>query len=122
MIENTSGNSLYEDIELFASEFFAFLRELFDTIVQKSSFPSIFNFDSKTFFDLEHFASDLQITLLKVIFLLLLTSIVLSGICWKKYGEVITEKFIRPSKKRTFYVYFLCVTILFVENRYAKGD
>lgn len=98
MIENTSGNSLYEDIEIFASEFYAFLRELFDTIVKKSSFPSLLDLD--TLFDLDHFATDLQITLLKVIFLLLLLSIVLSGICWRKYGEVITDKFIKPSEFR----------------------
>lgn len=95
MVENTSGNTLYEDIEIFASEFYAFLRELFETIFKKSSFPS-FEFDSANF--LEQFATDLQITLLKVILLLLLTSIVLSGICWRKYGEVITDKFIKPSQ------------------------
>lgn len=95
MIENTSGNSLYEEIEIFASEFYSFLTELFVTVVKKSSLPSLnLNFDSNLF---DSVATDLQITLLKVIFLLLLTSIVLSGICWRKYGEVITDKFIKPS-------------------------
>lgn len=104
MIENTSGNSLYEEIEIFASEFYSFLTELFDTVVKKSSFPSLnLNFDS-------NLATDLQITLLKVICLLLLTSIVLSGICWRKYGEVITDKFIKPSE--CFVNSFLCVVIL----------
>ncbi|KAL5288826.1 hypothetical protein ACFFRR_009183 [Megaselia abdita] len=96
MIENNSGNSLFEDIEIFASEFYSFLLELLDTIVKKSSFPSL-NFDSVL---IDNFATNLQITLLKVIFLLLLTSIVLSGICWRKYGEVITEKFIKPSTQK----------------------
>lgn len=120
MIENTSVNSLYEDIEIFASEFFSFLKELFDTVVKKSSFPSLFNnesFDSLT-------ATELQITLLKVIFLLLLTSIVLSGICWRKYGEVITDKFIKPSKifiiSKIDCVIHSCFCV--DSLRYTKGD
>lgn len=94
MIENTNENSFYEEIEIFASEFYLFLLELFDT-VKKSSLPTLPSIDC---FDLDNFATDLQITLLKVIFLLLLTSIVLSGICWRKYGEVITNKFIKQSE------------------------
>ena len=91
MIENKENSNLIEEIEAFATDFFSFLKELFVTIVSKSSLPSFTaNFDD--------FATDLQIILFKVILLLLLISIVLSGICWRRYGDVITEKFIKPSK------------------------
>ncbi|EDV36114.1 uncharacterized protein Dana_GF12798 [Drosophila ananassae] len=41
--------------------------------------------------------SDLQATLLKVLLVLLLGTCVLIGYSWSVYGQVITEKFVRPS-------------------------
>lgn len=123
MIENTSGYSIFDDIEIFAKEFYSFLAELLETVVKKSTLPS-FNFDLTIFdslkFDLDLWATDLQKTLLKVIFLLLLTSIVLSGICWRKYGEEITDKFIKPSKLST--LKFVRHSFRFVFGRYAKRN
>ncbi|XP_017013908.2 uncharacterized protein [Drosophila takahashii] len=41
--------------------------------------------------------TDLQATLLKVLIVLLLGTCVLAGYSWSVYGQVITEKFVRPS-------------------------
>ncbi|XP_017040938.1 uncharacterized protein LOC108087865 [Drosophila ficusphila] len=41
--------------------------------------------------------TDLQATLLKVLLILLLGTCVLAGYSWSVYGQVITEKFVRPS-------------------------
>ncbi|XP_055845063.1 uncharacterized protein LOC129911329 [Episyrphus balteatus] len=41
--------------------------------------------------------TELQITLLKVLLLILLTNLVLIGFAWRKFGQVITEKFVEPS-------------------------
>ncbi|KAH8291264.1 hypothetical protein KR054_010154 [Drosophila jambulina] len=41
--------------------------------------------------------TDLQATLLKVLLILLLGTCVLIGYSWSVYGQVITEKFVRPS-------------------------
>lgn len=41
--------------------------------------------------------SDSQLALLQVVLILLITLVVLTGIYWQKYGDIITEKFIRPS-------------------------
>jgi len=42
--------------------------------------------------------TDLQATLLKVLIVLLLGTCVLAGYSWSVYGQVITEKFVRPSR------------------------
>lgn len=44
--------------------------------------------------------TDLQATLLKVLLVLLLGTCVLIGYSWSVYGQVITEKFVRPSMRR----------------------
>ncbi|KAH8240375.1 hypothetical protein KR038_011105 [Drosophila bunnanda] len=43
--------------------------------------------------------TDLQATLLKVLLVLLLGTCVLIGYSWSVYGQVITEKFVRPSMR-----------------------
>lgn len=40
----------------------------------------------------------LQWTLFKVLLILLLTTVLLIAYAWRVYGEVITDKFVRPSK------------------------
>lgn len=40
----------------------------------------------------------LQWTLFKVLLILLLTTVLLIAYAWRIYGEVITDKFVRPSK------------------------
>ena len=109
-----------EYCNIFEFEFYQFVDYVFATVKSiKNSINSYsINFNSSNYyptsssgttgtvtskfnlFAFENFIvfSELQKFLLKLFFIVLLVNLVLIKIYWRKYGKIITERFIRPSK------------------------
>lgn len=83
LLSNVNYTAVFEVCENFG-------KNCFDLITTNLSNPIIF--------------TDVQTILFSVILVILSINLLLIGIYWKKYGGVITDRFIRPSKYDSFII------------------